>query len=176
MEKYTKKLKVITLTFVGLVLISFIISFILMVSKDTKKEYFGTVIGYSSFVIIMFILGVIQFIPSVYKGRKPFRLIVMWIMGFLWTVFSIMLIIGDLPNYYKDINSVISSDYSSYEGKLTNYHIVHGKSISTYFTIGDKEFHVNGKYDSGVLIEGRKYRIEYLPNTKYVINLYQYGY
>jgi hypothetical protein len=150
-------------------------SFILIISKDTKKEYFGTVIGYSSFVVIMFILGVIQFIPSVYKGRKPLRLIIMWIMGFLWTVSSIMLITGDLPNYYKDIDKIISSDYSSYEGRLNSYHIVHGKSTTTYFIIEDKEFHVKGKYDSNFLIEGRKYRIEYLPHTKYVINLYRYG-
>lgn len=173
-KAHLKKLKITAAFLIGIIIVSFIISFALIASNNKKAVYFGTVIAISSFVLVMFILGLIQFIPSIYKGRSRTKLIVMWIFGICWILASISLIIGDLPNYYKDIPKVINSDYSSYEGKLTSYHISHGRTTTTSFTIEGRQFHVKGEYDAGVLIEGRKYRVEYLPNTQYVMNLYSY--
>lgn len=157
-------------------MIILILSIIFIISSNKKIVYFGKMIGLSSFTILFFLLGIIQFFPSRHKIMSSAKSAIMKVFGFSWIICSILIATGDLPNYYRDIPNIVNSDYSSYEGNLTDYYIAHGRTTTTYFTIGEKKFKVDGKYNDGVLVKDKRYRVEYLPNTKYVMNLYSYKY
>ncbi len=88
---------------------------------------------------------------------------------------SILIITGLLPDYLNDIPYVVNSNYSSSEGVLTDFYVRHRRSTRTYLTIDNNEFDISGEYNSNFLIKGRRYHIEYLPNSKFVMHIYRCG-
>lgn len=77
-------------------------------------------------------------------------------------------------DYYKDIPDALNSNYSSCEGTLTKaYYPNLSKQRGTKFFINDTEFYISSRYKD-FFIKGTKYKVEYLPNSKYVINIYKY--
>jgi hypothetical protein len=79
-------------------------------------------------------------------------------------------------NNIKDIPNVIHSDYKILEGNLTSYHIgrTGTKSSGTRFVINGIELYIDSR-DKEFFVVGDKYRVEYLPHSKFVMNLYKCG-
>lgn len=151
--------------FVGL-----IVSFLVSIFGGTKGSFFGGTIAITILCLFSFFTGIFHLIRTDEKHRMSIKALGVVL---LLTSFAFMSILID---YYKDVPKIINSEYSSYEGELTSFHVSHGRSTSTNLTIGNRTFEMSGEFsDKNFLIIGGKYRVEFLPNTKYVMNLYRYG-
>lgn len=148
-----------------------IVPFILSISKNTVARFWGDIILYSLCTIFIFIVGIISIIPHKAKHIKVKKAISGMIMGILCLAISTWLFVDLLPQYYMDIPKVITSDYSVYEGQLTNFFVSHGRTVSTSFTIKDKKFKVYRVYSSDTLVIGKVYRVKYLPSSNYAMSL-----
>lgn len=173
-KKDYKKRAILILILIGITLAIMVVSLLLASSSNSTNSFWGTLFGMSIMAVILLTLGVIQFIPSIFRRRSRIKAILLWVMGLLWILVSGFLLFGLLPNYYEDISNALNARYTSYEGILTDYSVSHSsRSVETYLAIGDKKFYISGEYKPGVLIKGEKYRIEYLPHSKYVMHLYK---
>lgn len=170
----SRKEKLSILIFLGVLFIAVILPFILDIYGNLKARFFGDIISGTLITIVMFIIGTFSLILHKNRDDKLLSLVRVRVLGIALLLFSIFFA-TTLLSYYKDLPKAINSDYSYYDGKLIKFHVSHGRSTSTYFTIGNKDFRINGAPSSkDFLIIGKEYDVEFLPNSKYVIGLYRY--
>lgn len=125
------------------------------------------------FIIFALIIGLYSLL-SKNKGYKLSTIIRIKVIGAAVLLFSIFLT-KQFIIFYEDIPAAINSNYSYFNGKLANFYVSHGKSTSTYVTIENEKFKINGDISKkGYLVNGDTYAVEFLPNSKYVIALYRY--
>jgi len=160
------------LVILGIILvIGLIIPVILLFSNDSRIKFWGEIVLFSFTLIILFILGVYS---AIFYGRNDNRVTTKFVIkafGFVLVICSIFISRPFLFNYYKDIPPVLNSNYSSYEGELSNYYSSQGIGTSMTIAIGDKEFDLDKQPSSNFLSLGKKYRVSFLPNTRYVIKV-----
>lgn len=161
------------IAFVVSILILMLSMLIAIGSDNVKISFFGSFLSVMFMTVVMLVFAIVQFLPSVFKRRSKIMIILMWLLACIWLLLSIVMITGLIPDYYKDMPSVLQSSYSSYKGELTNFYVIKSRQTHTYFFIDNIKFSVVGEYKPGVLVKGEKYRVEYLPNTKKVIHLYR---
>ncbi len=154
-----------------ILLIGLIIPAILLFSRDSKIKFWGEIVLFSFTLFILFILGVYS---ALFYGRNDNRVSTKFVIkafGFVLVLGSIFFSKPFLFNYYKDIPLVLNSKYSSYEGELSTYYSSQGIGTSMTIAIGDKEFDLDKQPSPNFLSIGKKYRVSFLPNTKYVIKV-----
>jgi len=167
-RKFNHKSNIIFLAFFLLFFIAFSTSAVLKVFGGLKAEFYGNVIGYTFLSIFFLTTGVVTLVVSTYDNKLSTKT-----LGFLFIIFTAIPAIY-LPNYYKDLPKVLNSDYSCYEGELTDYYVAYGKFTHTHLTIGNEKFNMKCKPSAkNPPIKGRMYSVEYLPNTKFVVNFYK---
>lgn len=167
--------RIVICSFIAILIISLIVPFSTMGIVGRKIAFLGNTIGFTFICTVMFILGVIILFGKNDKDMNIVKNILLKIISALIAICSLVVFIEYVVSYYKDIPKVFTSDYSICTGKLSNFYVNNGKYTSTDFVISENKFKVDGKFKSGFLVEGRKYRVEYLPNTKYVMNMYSYN-
>jgi magnesium-transporting ATPase (P-type) len=170
-----KKQRIILVSFLTIIIIIFSIPFLSKGILGRKVGFFIEMIVFTLLALMMFVSGLWLFFEKSRKERGFFKKLFIKTISALITIGSIVIFIGYVADYYKDIPEVVTSDYSTCRGKLTSYRINSGRHASTDLTIDEKEFKVEGKLNSSFLVKGRKYCIEYLPNTKFVMNVYSYS-
>lgn len=168
-EKPNEKLKRI-LFLIPFILVLLVPELIMIISRDAKVQFFASTIIYSFIIIIMFLLGLLLVFIRSGKDEKLVKIVWGRILGIAFLGISIFLSI-QVSNYYKDIPVVINSDYSYFEGNLTNYHFNNRGGNSTSLIFGDITFKIYYKASPQFTIIGKKYYIEYLPHSKFVMSL-----
>lgn len=169
--KYTRSRKEKLLVLIPFFIL--ILSFILYLSGNSKAEFWANIIIGTFFIIFALIIGLYSLL-SKNKGYKLSTIIRIKVIGAAVLLFSIFLT-KQFIIFYEDIPAAISSNYSYFNGKLVNFYVSHGKSTSTYVTIENEKFKINGDISKkGYLVNGDTYGVEFLPNSKYVIALYRY--
>jgi hypothetical protein len=84
----------------------------------------------------------------------------------------IYLLIVILVPMYIDVPNAIFSKFSCVEEKPYNLRVTAGRNPEQYFTINNIEFSVD-RYDFSLIDRNKKYKVTYLPNCRYVINIEQ---
>ena len=150
-------------------LVSIAIRYIPSIYNDgTKVKFFIFVIGFLLLSIIPLSMGL--YIMTYHLDKNiPFpKIVKVKAVGGVLLIFSIVLNIS-LLNYYKDIPNILNSNYSSFEGKLTNF-AYDGKSNKTSLIFGTTRFTIDGR-DSDYTNIGKDYYVNFLPNSKFVMSL-----
>lgn len=171
-NKLSKRRKY-AIAFIVVILVLMLSIFFASTSDNVKISFFGSFLSVIFFAAVMLVLAIVQFIPSVFKRRSKIIIVLMCLLACIWLLLSTVMITGVIPDYYKDMPSVLQSSYSSYEGELTNFYVIKARGTHTYFFLDNTKFTVIGEFKPGVLVKGEIYRVEYLPNIKKVIHLYR---
>ncbi|GKU25046.1 hypothetical protein [Clostridium folliculivorans] len=172
--KFKNKVKKIVWIFVILAFcIGLIMPLIMESSKNFKIVFVGHIIGLSFFSIVVFGLGISNLRIIKYKQEKPSVKISAKVLGTFLIILSIAFASMAVP-YYKDLSNMMNSQYEAYDGQLKDFKVTKGRTTITRFTVGDKDFEFNGQYSKNFLIKGKKYHVEVLPNTNYVVSVYRY--
>jgi hypothetical protein len=143
---------------------------ILSTSSDPKSKFFAYTICYSFWGIVIFLMGLLFVFLKIDKNDEFVRVAKIRILGVMFLVISILFIIPAY-SYCKDIPVIIRSDYSYFEGNLTNFHFTVGRVNSTTLIFNDKIFKINYKVSPQFTVIGKKYYIKFLPNSKFVMSL-----
>ncbi len=143
---------------------------ILSTSRGPKIKFFAYIVCYSFWAIITSLIGLLCIFMKIDKDEGFVRMVRVKITGIGFLVFSILFIMPTY-SYCRDIPVIISSEYSYFEGNLTNFHFTGGRSTSTILVFKDKTFKINYKVSPQFTVIGRKYYIEFLPNSKFVMSL-----
>lgn len=161
-ENPREKLK--TKLFQILIIVGIILPFlILILVREPKIRFFADTIVFSSFAILISLIGLILVFDKTDKNIK------FWIIIMCFLFFSIFFIKSAF-NYYKDIPFILNSDYSYFEGSLTHYS-TSGRGHTTTLIFGDKEFKIDYRVSPQFTVIGKRYSIEFLPNSKFVMSL-----
>ena len=153
--------------------IGLIVPLLMESSKNFKIVFVGHIIGISFFAFVIFGLGISNLGIIKDKGEKPSVKIRAKIICAVSIIFSIAIASMEIP-YYKDLPNMINSQYEAYDGQLKDFKVIKGRTTITRLTVGDKDFEFNGQYSKNFLIKGKKYHVEVLPNTNYVVSVYRY--
>jgi hypothetical protein len=172
--KFKNKVKdIMWISAIMLFFIGLIVPFIMRSSKNFKISFLGQIISSSSLMLIMLGFGIYNLKISKDKNEKSSVKTRTKIIGVVLIIFSITIGVITLP-YYKDIPNMMNSKYEAYDGQLKDVKVIKGRTTITKFTVGDKEFELNGQSSKNFLVKGKKYHVEVLPNTNYVVSVYRY--
>ena len=167
-RKFNSKSNIIFLIFFVLFSVTLTITVLLTIFGSLKWKFYGDVLTYAFLPIFFLTIGIAGLVASAYDNKLSTKA-----LGILFVILTIIPTMF-LPNYIKDLRKLNNSEYSYYEGELTSYYIEYGKVTKTKFSIKDKRFTMKCKPSrNSPLIIGEKYRVEFLPNTKFVVNLYK---
>lgn len=167
-RKYEKQKRKIIWIVIGIIAL-LIIAIVTINIPDRKVNFFSTLIFESLFVSVALISGLYLFKTSLKNklgiGNRIFHI-------FLALNFIIVLsfMAYSCSKEYQDIPYIIASKYESKVGILTgsSSHSRHG----TEFEIDGIRFYFDRKIGDS-LVMGKRYKVEYLPHSKYVMNVYK---
>ncbi|MBK1813291.1 hypothetical protein JHL18_21955 [Clostridium sp. YIM B02505] len=165
--------KIMWISAIPVFFIGLIVPLIMETSKNFKIVFVGRIIGIDFFALVVFALGISNLIIINNKQEKTSVKIRAKIFGAVAIIFSIGIGSMIIP-YYKDLPGMMNSQYESYDGQLKDFKVIKGRTTITRFTVGNKEFETSGQYLKNFLIKGKKYHVEFLPNTDYVVSVYRY--
>ncbi|GFZ29925.1 hypothetical protein CSC2_04510 [Clostridium zeae] len=172
--KFKKKAKnIMCISAIPIFIIGLIVPFIMESSKNFKIVFLGHIIGISFFTILIFGVGISNLIIFKDKQENPSVKIKAKVLGTFLIILSIVFASMAAP-YYKDLPNMINSQYEAYDGQLKDFKVIKGRTTITKLTVGDKDFEFNGQYSKSFLTKGKKYHVEVLPNTNYVVSVYRY--
>ena len=148
-----------------------IIAIFMINIPDRKVHFFSTLILGSVFMIIGFFLGVFFFRTAIKDklsiGKKIF---------FIFLSIDFILVSSYMIYFYsekyQDIPYITTSNYESKVGVLTSFY------VASKYTKGGTKFDVDGTHFyldrkvNDVFVKGKTYRVEYLPHSKYVMNVF----
>lgn len=163
---YGKKMRIFILVQFTLLIISFGIYFL---NSNSIIEFYAFLIAFTImdfFILEVIIILIYNSIKSrILKERMSLLFKSILITGL------VIFFINYTIKYYKDIPYVISGGYSSVEGVCTNSYESRGRAPHLDVTVDGIEFKVKPGYKN-IIIKGQTYKIEYLPNTKEVMEVY----
>lgn len=164
---WTKKLKIPIFVQSIILIFSFIIYFFNNIG----------IIKFYTFLIIMTMLDLIFFevlLWFIYLFNKNVKIKnkIYELLRIISVAFFLIFFVYDTVNYYKDIPYAVSGQYSSVTGLCTRCYVRTGKTSNLDITIGNMEFTVESDYKNSIN-EGQIYKVEYLPNSKEVIEIYR---
>jgi hypothetical protein len=143
---------------------------IMKISRDAKTKFFASTVIYSFITISIFLVALVLVFMKSDKDEKLFKIIRGRILGAAFLGVSVFLSMQVL-NYYKDIPLILSSHYSYFDGNLTKVHFNNRGGYSTNLSFGNKEFKIDYKLSPQFTVIGKKYYIEFLPHSKFVMSL-----
>jgi hypothetical protein len=140
-----------------------------------KVKFIGIVLTYSFSAIVLFCLGSYYCILHKTEGYKYSSRISVRIVGIIFLLLTAYIGVSVLPKYYKDLSRVINSEYATYDGELMEVNTSSGTTTFTKFTLGKKRFVISKSIsDKNFFVKGKRYHVEMLPNTDYVVQVYRY--
>ncbi len=174
-----KRNKKFSIIFAILVILS-VLPFPFLFSSNRKIAFGASVTFYSFFSIVLLIILVTTIYSLIMNTKSKNKAIIktnttVYILAIAGVSLIFYFCISSLPNYYKDIPKIITSEYPSIDGELTNLSIHKGRGASTNFIIDGIKFSIDGVPSSDFLVEGKKYHVCYLPNSKFVIKIERYN-
>lgn len=172
--KFKNKVKdIMWISAIMLFFIALIVPFIMRSSKNFKISFLGQIISSSFLMLIMLAFGIYNLKISKDNNKESSVKTRAKVIGAVLIIFSIAIGAITFP-YYKDIPNMMDSKCEVYDGQLKDVKVIKGRTTITRFTVGDKEFELNGQSYKNFLVKGKKYHVEVLPNTNYVVSVYRY--
>lgn len=100
------------------------------------------------------------------KNKKKYVFLVLLIPPLMiWTIYSYISI---LKPRFQDISYYINQNYEIVSGKCNSVH-AGTRGVTPSFVLDDETYYYNPRINK--IYEGKSYRLKYLPNSKYVIEL-----
>lgn len=163
---YKNKMRRFGLVQICILLISF--GFYVFSTNSITKFYTFLVITTVFILILLQILH--QFVKELFnrKSLKDKRILLLKI---LVVIVALAAFSYNSIKYYKDVPYAVNSKYSVIVDECTYYYVNKGKDSHLDITVGGIDFNVSLKYERFIK-RGEIYKIEYLPNTKEVLNIY----
>lgn len=163
---YGKKIRVFILVQILILFISFGIYFL---NSNSIIEFYAFLIGFTMMDLIILEI-ILLLIYNTYKSRI-FKERMSLLFNSILITGLVIFFINYTIKYYKDIPYVLSGEYCSVEGECTNSYENRGRAPHLDITVDGVEFNVKSGYKKSIII-GKTYKIEYLPNTKEVMEVY----
>ena len=113
------------------------------------------------------------FSKSIYTSKKLTKMTACILSSIVVVGLSlcyVYLLVDILVPKYKDIPNIMTSSYIVIEGYPSNISISGAKTRTQHFEINGADFSVEA-YAFPNLFRNKKYRVTYLPNSEYVIDI-----
>lgn len=152
---------------------TFLITAIITVNiPDRKVHFFGTLIFGSIFALFAFSIGLFL-LRTAFRDKISIGNRIFFIFLSIDSILVSAFMVYDYSKEYQDIPYIVTSKYENKVGVLTNFY------VSPKFSKGGTEFEIDGTHFyfgwkvKGFFIKGKRYRVEYLPHSKYVMNVFK---